>query len=46
MQQEPVTGPDDVKKVLDTARMQKRHYALLLVRGQDGVKWVPLDLQH
>jgi serine protease Do len=46
VQQAPLSGPEDVKKILDGERMQKRHYALLLVRGSDGVKWVPLDLQH
>ena len=46
LQQEPVTQPDDLKRVLDAARLQKKHYALLLVRAADGVKWVPLDLQH
>jgi serine protease Do len=46
LQQEAVLQPDDVIKALDAARVQKRHYALLLVRGQDGVKWVPLDLQR
>jgi serine protease Do len=46
LQQQPVGEPDEVVKLLDAARLQKRHYALLLVRGQDGIKWVPLDLQH
>jgi serine protease Do len=45
-QQEPVTQPDEVKKALDAVRQEKRHYALLLVRAPDGVKWVPIDLQR
>jgi serine protease Do len=45
-QQEAVTQPRQVAQVLDMARAQKRHYALLLVRQQDGLKWIPLDIQH
>jgi hypothetical protein len=41
-----VTQPRQVAQVLDMARAQKRHYALLLVRQQDGLKWIPLDIQH
>jgi serine protease Do len=46
MQQEAVMEPEQVLQALDSVRAQKRHYALLLVRQQDGLKWVPLDLQH
>jgi serine protease Do len=46
LQHQNVSQPDEVVKDLDAARAGKRHYALLLVRGQDGLKWVPLDLLH
>jgi serine protease Do len=44
VQESPVASPDDVQKQLDDARKQHLRHVLLLVQGQDGVRWVALPL--
>ncbi len=41
----PVSTPADVKKALKAISDQKRRYAPLLVLGQQGPRWVPLELE-
>jgi serine protease Do len=42
VQQQPVTTPADMQKKLDEARGKGPKTVLLLVQGQDGLRWVPL----
>ncbi|WP_336946998.1 Do family serine endopeptidase [Asaia sp. HN010] len=44
VQQVGVNSPDALSKELTRARQQKKHTILLLVQGQDGLRWVPLPL--
>ena len=44
VQQVAVNSPDALSKELTRARQQKKHTVLLLVQGQDGLRWVPLPL--
>ena len=45
VQQTPVGSPADLQKGLDAARKQNRHFAVLLVDGHDGPRWVALPLR-
>ncbi len=40
----PVATPADLQKRLDEARTDSRKSVLLLVQGQDGMRWVPLPV--
>ena len=42
--QVPVATPADLQKRLDEARTGSRKSVLLLVQGQDGLRWVPLPV--
>ncbi|MCW3476822.1 trypsin-like peptidase domain-containing protein [Limobrevibacterium gyesilva] len=42
--QTPVTVPAEVERLVDDARAQRRRYALFLVQGPDGARWVPVPL--
>jgi len=42
VQQEPVNSPKDVQQKLADARKDKRKSVLILVQGQDGLRWVPV----
>ncbi len=42
--QAPVSTPADMQKRLDEARSGARKSVLLLVQGQDGLRWVPLPV--
>ncbi|MBV8400725.1 MAG: DegQ family serine endoprotease [Acetobacteraceae bacterium] len=44
VQQEPVSTPDDVQQRVDNVRKQSRRSVLMLIQGQDGLRWVPLGL--
>jgi serine protease Do len=44
VQQQAVKTPDDVQARVDAARKQDRKAALVLIQGQDGVRWVPIPL--
>jgi serine protease Do len=44
VQQEPVNTPADVQQRVDTVRKQSRRSVLMLIQGQDGLRWVPLSL--
>ena len=44
VQQAEVASPDDVKKKVDAQRAQDRKSVLMLIQGQDGVRYVPLPL--
>jgi serine protease Do len=44
VQQSPVSTPADVQKQFDDARKQQLHHVVLLILGQDGVRWVALPL--
>ena len=44
VQQEAVDTPGDVQKRVDTVRKQNRKSVLMLIQGQDGLRWVPLNL--
>lgn len=44
VQQIAVNAPEALSKELARARAQKKHTVLLLVQGQDGLRWVPLPL--
>ena len=44
VQQADVTSPDDVTKKVEAQRAQDRKSVLMLIQGQDGVRYVPLPL--
>jgi len=44
VQQAEVASPDDVMKKVDAQRAQDRKSVLMLIQGQDGVRYVPLPL--
>ncbi|MBV9785536.1 MAG: DegQ family serine endoprotease [Acidisphaera sp.] len=44
VQQEEVTTPADIQDRVDRIRKQNRKSVLMLVQGQDGLRWVPLPL--
>ena len=44
VQQAEVASPDDVMKKVDSQRAQDRKSVLMLIQGQDGVRYVPLPL--
>ncbi len=44
VQQAEVTSPEDVMKKVETQRTQDRKSVLMLIQGQDGVRYVPLPL--
>jgi serine protease Do len=44
VQKSAVATPADVLKQFDDARHQDRHHVVLLVQGEDGVRWVALPL--
>jgi serine protease Do len=44
VQQADVTSPDDVTKRIDAQRAQDRKSVLMLIQGQDGMRYVPLPL--
>ena len=44
VQQEPVSTPDEVQQRVDSVRKQSRRSVLMLIQGQDGLRWVPLGL--
>jgi serine protease Do len=44
VQQVEVASPDDVMKKVEAQRAQDRKSVLMLIQGQDGVRYVPLPL--
>jgi len=42
VQQEPVNSPKDVEEKLAAARKENRKSVLILVQGEDGLRWVPV----
>lgn len=46
VQQEEVNSPSDVEQRLNRARKQNRKMVLLLIQGQDGLRWVPLPVSE
>ncbi len=46
VQQEPVNTPAEVKQRVDRLREQNRKSVLMLVQSANGLRWVPLPLQH
>ncbi len=44
VQQTEVSSPDEVMKKVEAQRTQDRKSVLLLIQGQDGVRYVPLPL--
>ena len=44
VQQEAVNSPSDVQDRVDRIRKQNRRSVLMLVQGQDGLRWIPLPL--
>jgi len=44
VQQDDVATPDDVTKKIEAQRAQDRKSVLMLIQGQDGVRYVPLPL--
>ncbi len=44
VQQEAVNSPSDVQERVDRVRKQNRRSVLVLVQGQDGLRWIPLPL--
>ncbi|MBV8097342.1 MAG: DegQ family serine endoprotease [Acetobacteraceae bacterium] len=44
VQQEEVSTPADVQRRVDDVRKQNRKSVLVLIQGQDGLRWVPLPL--
>jgi serine protease Do len=44
VQQGEVASPDDVMKKVEAQRAQDRKSVLMLIQGQDGVRYVPLPL--
>ena len=45
VQRVPVSSPEDAMKLVDAARSEGRTRVLMLVQGQDGLRWVTLPLQ-
>ena len=44
VQQNEVTSPADVQKRVEAARKQDRKFVLMLIQGQDGTRYVPVQL--
>jgi len=44
VQQEEVNNPADVEARVNRARKQNRKMVLMLIQGQDGLRWVPVPL--
>lgn len=44
VQQEKVAGPEDVARLVASARQQQRHYVVVLVQNPAGLRWVALSL--
>ncbi len=44
VQQEAVNSPADVQERVNRVRRQNRRSVLMLVQGQDGLRWVPLPV--
>jgi serine protease Do len=46
MQQEKVVDPDDVERLITTARQRQRHYVAMLVkRDTEGLRWLAMSLE-
>jgi serine protease Do len=45
IQQEKVVAPEDVTRLVALARQQQRHYAAVLVRNAEGLRWLALSLE-
>jgi serine protease Do len=46
VQQEAVNTPGDVQSRVDNVRAQNRRSVLMLIQGQNGLRWVPLPLDQ
>jgi serine protease Do len=46
VQQEKVAKVDDVAQVIAQARLDQRHYVIVLVRNSGGLRWLSLSLQE
>lgn len=44
VQQNEVTSPAEVQKRVEAARKQDRKFVLMLIQGQDGTRYVPVQL--
>ncbi len=45
VQREPVSTPDDVTSRISDAKARDLRHALLLIRGQDGTRWITLPVK-
>jgi serine protease Do len=45
IQQEKVTAPEDVARLMALARQQQRRYVAMLVHNADGMRWIALSLE-
>jgi serine protease Do len=45
IQQEKVTGPEDVARLMALAWQQQRHYVAALVRNAEGLRWLAVSLE-
>ena len=46
VQKEKVANSDDVERLIELARQQQRHYAIVLIRNTEGLRWrLALSLQ-
>lgn len=45
VQRQPVSTPDDVIARIGDAKARDLRYAVLLIRGQDGTRWITLPLK-
>jgi serine protease Do len=45
IQQEKIATDADLSRVIGTARMEGRHYVIVLLRNEDGLRWFALSLE-
>jgi serine protease Do len=39
-----VTSPDDVRRAIETAHQERRHYLAMLIQDKSGLRWVSLSI--
>jgi serine protease Do len=45
IQQDKITNPADVARVITSARQQQRHFVIVLVKNAQGLRWMPVSLE-
>ena len=44
VQGQPVTSPDEVRRAIETAHQERRHYLVMLVKAREAERWVALSI--